>query len=715
MILSLSKKGFKNYSGYISQLFFLLCLMIVLVAKDVGGGLALSISFGGIFLLVILPMFLQRQIDVLVAENRLNEIEFLARMKANLAWSELNAHLHRIAEITSEIEEEQNTVVDNLRSLLGKGQPFDEMTRVFLGLIHFNQRNFSFIIQDLIEEGKPYGEYTFEEQLYLVRAFLETGDYERAAEVQLALEANLNGDDFSEEKRANLVISRMIFFAFMGWLDEFENLLKSGESGIERLPPPLIDFWTGIARFNSGDFVTGEKIMAHVISQNAVEGNEMWLPFMRQRYHGLLDNKELLSEKLLPILKELNKKYSQQIVATAEASVTSIPVIELKEQVTNILTWLTMIVSVSLIMARNMEDVVNLVAMGANSSYLVNLGQYYRLFTYQFIHIGWTHLLMNLFALKFFGPPVETVTGWPIFLGIYFFSGVCGGLAAVVYGQALSVGASAAVLGLLSAAIVLQLFRVKGSGILVQKSNFSTLMFILFLNLMVGLVEKGVDNSAHLGGLAGGAVFGLLLAVILNFQKLKKAFEIFVIISLVSLTGFSLFQGYKYSGELQYPNGVSIFREVTNASGTLEIMLPDGWVVENASAPMETQGFSATGPFKERMNVLIGLNTEKVETFLNDFVKRKTSSFESMSDLKFISRKGPAKNPGRSEDTYRIRWAVTADGRPLAEVDYLMFERDLFCLVQFFVGTEHTQEYKKSMDIIVNSIKFKNSLSLWSD
>jgi hypothetical protein len=93
MIFTLVKKGYRHYSGYISQLFFLLCLMILLVAKDVAGGIAISISLTGIFLVVILPMFLQKQIDMLMAENRLDEIEPLARWKANLAWSELNVHL----------------------------------------------------------------------------------------------------------------------------------------------------------------------------------------------------------------------------------------------------------------------------------------------------------------------------------------------------------------------------------------------------------------------------------------------------------------------------------------------------------------------------------------------------------------------------------------------------------------------------------------------
>jgi hypothetical protein len=94
MMFSLFQKGFKHYSGYISQLFFLFCLMLVMIARDVSGGLAISVSLGGIGILVLLPMYLQRQIDILMAENRFAEIEPYARWKANIAWTELNHHLH---------------------------------------------------------------------------------------------------------------------------------------------------------------------------------------------------------------------------------------------------------------------------------------------------------------------------------------------------------------------------------------------------------------------------------------------------------------------------------------------------------------------------------------------------------------------------------------------------------------------------------------------
>jgi hypothetical protein len=235
MIFTLFQKGFRHYSGYIAQLFFLLSLMVLMLVREVDGLLALVVSGVGIGILVILPIYLQRQVDILLAENRFVEIEPYARWKANVAWSEMNAHLHRLAIIACNYHEDPRDLEREIKAVLNRGEPYDEMTRVFLGLIHFNSRNFSAMIDDLRLPDRDLGNQSFEELLYLVRAYLETTRYEEAIAAQIALEQKMTGrEDASPEKRANLVISRMIFFAFLGWIEEFRSLMQSDEEGIRR-------------------------------------------------------------------------------------------------------------------------------------------------------------------------------------------------------------------------------------------------------------------------------------------------------------------------------------------------------------------------------------------------------------------------------------------------------------------------------------------------
>jgi len=702
MIFSLFQKGYRHYSGYIAQLFLLLVMMITLLVRDVDGLTAVLVSLSGIGLLVFLPIFLQRQIDVLMAESRYAEIEPYARWKANIAWSEMNAHLHEIAIVAEEFFDDQPRLEMEVRKIMNRGEPYDSMTRVFLGLIHFNNRNFQGMINDLRLPEKPLEQQSFEELLYLVRAYLETTCYREAVEAQLALEEKMKEtDDASVEKRANMIISRMILFAMVGWSEEFAKLMESSEEGIERLPVPLRDFWAGVCLFNSGDYSGGEEKMAGVIKESALdEENEAWLPFMRKRFFSLLENREFFDRKILSLLQDLRLFYIQNSKESLHADISSTS--DESAMGTSGLIWITMIISAALMVTLKIEDVLNLIYAGANSSFLVQNGEYFRLITYQFIHIGWVHLAMNLLALKIFGPPIESVTGWPLFLGIYFFSGIAGGLMAVYAGQSLSAGASAAVLGLLSTAIIFEFFKVSGSEKLANRNNFSTLIFILVINLIIGAVEKGVDNSAHLGGLIGGALIGLCLLPVLRSPILKKAAGVIAIWSCVLLFAAAAWQFYLYQKSPAYPENVSLMVEKKDPSGVLSLSLPEYW--KNDDSPAAAGVLNAVGPFRERINAVLILNIQPVEEALKEYVEQKTKELEQTGNVVLLSRKGPELISDGSAD-YKIRWLLETAGGPVAVVDFLAFREDAVVLIKYFLGTQRTEAYDTLMNSILESLK----------
>ena len=85
-------------------------------------------------------------------------------------------------------------------------------------------------------------------------------------------------------------------------------------------------------------------------------------------------------------------------------------------------------------------------------------GFVWQLLTYQFMHGGLLHLLLNCWAIYVFGREVEETLGRKSFLTLYFTSGVIGGLfqalAGVLLGGAFAapvVGASAGAFGLVAA------------------------------------------------------------------------------------------------------------------------------------------------------------------------------------------------------------------------------------------------------------------------
>jgi len=155
-----------------------------------------------------------------------------------------------------------------------------------------------------------------------------------------------------------------------------------------------------------------------------------------------------------------------------------------------------------------------LFAWGANYGPATLDDEPWRLGAYMFLHYGIVHLGFNMWALWDAGRLVERLYGNLAFAGIYAFAGVCGGLASLWWNEAraASAGASGAVFGVYGALFAFGLAR-KGAvpRAVIGSIGASAAVFVAF-SLFVGALLTGIDNAAHLGGLAGGIVAGLALA-----------------------------------------------------------------------------------------------------------------------------------------------------------------------------------------------------------
>ena len=140
-------------------------------------------------------------------------------------------------------------------------------------------------------------------------------------------------------------------------------------------------------------------------------------------------------------------------------------------------------------------------------------GEWWRLFTSLFLHFGVSHILFNMWALAAFGPLAERLYGSVNYLLIYLVAGVIGSLASISWRpDVISAGASGAIFGVLGALLAAQL-RVGNTfpNNIVRPLRNSTLVFASCA-LLVGFMHTGVDNAAHLGGLAAGFLLGSLSA-----------------------------------------------------------------------------------------------------------------------------------------------------------------------------------------------------------
>src|SRR5258707_2937522 len=100
-------------------------------------------------------------------------------------------------------------------------------------------------------------------------------------------------------------------------------------------------------------------------------------------------------------------------------------------------------------------DGYSLIHFGAMYAPLIQAGQWWRLVTAGFLHGGLMHILMNSWALFDLGASVEEAYGTSRMLVIYLISSVVGFYVSALWSPGDSVGASAAICGLLGAMIAL--------------------------------------------------------------------------------------------------------------------------------------------------------------------------------------------------------------------------------------------------------------------
>jgi membrane associated rhomboid family serine protease len=150
--------------------------------------------------------------------------------------------------------------------------------------------------------------------------------------------------------------------------------------------------------------------------------------------------------------------------------------------------------------------------------------QYYRILSSGFLHVSWFHLIFNMLSLYAFSGMLISWIGEGKFLLIYFLSLVGGGLFSLFIhrneGSYRAVGASGAVNGVMFASIAL--FPNLGIGFFFLPISIPSWVFgfIYIIYCIYGIKSKGrgVGHDAHFGG----AIIGLLIAVLMYPQALRQ-------------------------------------------------------------------------------------------------------------------------------------------------------------------------------------------------
>jgi len=151
-------------------------------------------------------------------------------------------------------------------------------------------------------------------------------------------------------------------------------------------------------------------------------------------------------------------------------------------------------------------DNASLIKWGANFRPVTLDGEWWRLITNCFLHIGGFHLLMNMYALIYVGLLLEPYLDKTRFAAAYLLTGISASIASLWWHDlTISAGASGAIFGMYGVFLILLMTN------LIEKTERKTILIsiVIFVvyNLIYG-VKGGIDIAAHLGGLVSGLVIG---------------------------------------------------------------------------------------------------------------------------------------------------------------------------------------------------------------
>ncbi len=153
-----------------------------------------------------------------------------------------------------------------------------------------------------------------------------------------------------------------------------------------------------------------------------------------------------------------------------------------------------------------------LIRWGADFGPLTFAGQWWRLLTSVFLHIGIVHLLINMWCLWSIGGIAEEIYDQLTFVAVYLICGIAGALVSVAWHPfVIGAGASGAIFGIAGTLITFFVFsRSRFPARLASLTSASLLVFVGY-NLVFGIVTGRVDNGAHIGGFVTGLLLGFFM------------------------------------------------------------------------------------------------------------------------------------------------------------------------------------------------------------
>lgn len=199
-----------------------------------------------------------------------------------------------------------------------------------------------------------------------------------------------------------------------------------------------------------------------------------------------------------------------------------------------------------------------LVQWGANYPPYTLGGEWWRLFSSMFMHIGLVHLLFNMYALYLIGAAyLEPMLGIKTFITAYFCTGIAATLTSIWWHDTqnmVGAGASGAIFGMYG--VFLALLSTNLIPAKARKDMLKGIGIFVGYNLLYGM-KDGVDNAAHLGGLLSGLLAGYFIFLSIKKPALKTG--VLVLLMVATAVGTITFLQSQRNDTLAYEAALQRF------------------------------------------------------------------------------------------------------------------------------------------------------------
>ena len=332
----------------------------------------------------------------------------------------------------------------------------------------------------------------------LLGAYGYTNNLDQAARMLARLEEVCAGRD---DAAIWVHRGRLIFLALAGRVAAVEALVAPRTS--KHMSSGARAYWIAVAHERKGEAAAAEAAYAKARSRS------------RGRPRVLIDRAIERLGNLQPVdLTPLAKELVEQVEHQAP------PVVQLRERArapwaTRLLTLAVLGVAAAIALTLgDSSDIGVLVRAGAMVRGFIHAGEWWRVISCIFVHVGGLHLIVNTLGLWFLARESEHMFGPARTVTVFAIAGVAGFIASYLASPVgISAGASGAIFGLIGAVFVELTLQKRHHRIAHSRGMWGSLGVILLGQIGIDFMYSGVtDHYAHAGGALVGALLGAALS-----------------------------------------------------------------------------------------------------------------------------------------------------------------------------------------------------------